>query len=260
MMRNARLAAALAFLLIANITPGQDSDDGDAVRSGEFQLTFTVTEVAGPDAANAVESFIALDELITWEVYVPDGYQSDKPAGLMVYISPSMSGKIPRGWKSVLDRHNIIWIAANRSGNRAKAARRAVFAVIAPTLASKHYAIDAERVYLSGLSGGGRMAGMVAADNSRLFKGAIYNCGIDSLDKHPPRQLDLFKQNHFVFVTGTLDHMLEQTKEVHKQYLQSGIENSKLMVIRNMTHGNPRGADFDKAIQYLDLRIKHEAP
>ena len=251
--------ATLVFLLFANSTPCQEIDAGPAARTGEFQLTFTLTEVAGADSARALETIISPDEAITWEIYVPDHYKPDNPAALLVYISPSMSGEIPRRWKSVMDKHNIIWIAANRSGNRAMVARRAAFALVAPTLAGNHYKIDPERIYLSGFSGGGKVAGMVAADYPQVFKGAIYNCGIDSLDTHPPKKVELFKQNHYVFITGTRDHALEQTQKVHRQYVKSGAANSKLLIVRNMTHRNPDPADFDEAIQYLDARIvRHE--
>jgi dienelactone hydrolase len=246
------------FLLFTNAARCQDTDSGSAAETGELQLTFTFTEAAGADAARAVESIISPDEPITWEVYVPDSYQPENPAGLMIYISPSKSGKIPRRWKSVMDKYNIIWIAANRSGNRVVVGRRAAFALVARTLATMHYKIDRERIYLSGFSGGGKMTGMLAADYPNLFKGAIYICGINSLDKHPSKQFELFKQNHYVFVTGTRDHSLDQTKRVHRQYLKSGVDNSKLMVVRNMTHENPSGSKFGEAIQYLDSRITPE--
>jgi dienelactone hydrolase len=255
MMSNTLLTATVILLLYANAARCQDTDSGSAPGTGELRLTFTFTEVAGADAARAVESIISPDEPITWEVYVPDGYQAEDPAGLMIYISPSMSGQIPRRWQSVMDKYNIIWIAANRSGNRVTVARRATFALVAPTLAAIHYNIDRERIYLSGFSGGGKMTGMLAADYPHVFKGAIYICGINSLDKHPSKQFELFKQNHYVFVTGTWDHALDQTKRVHRQYLSSGVDNSKLMIIRNMTHANPSGSIFGEAIQYLDSRI-----
>ena len=252
--------ATLVLVLFAHAALGEDNGAGEAARTGEFKLTFTLAEVAGEASAADVASVIAPDEPVTWEIYVPDSYQPEDPAGLIVYISPSPSGKIPRDWKRVMDRRNLVWIAADGSGNRVEPARRALYALVAPTLAGKHYAIDGDRVYLSGLSGGGKMAGMVAADYPQLFKGAIYNCGVEPWDRHPPGQFELFKQNRFVFVTGTRDQARQQTVRVHQQYLESGIENSKLMVIRNMTHRNPDGSDFEAAIQYLDSRIGPEDP
>ena len=246
-MNKTQLITALLLLLCTT--------DGGAFETGESQLTYTFTEVAGAGAARAVESIISPDETITWEIYVPDGYQPNKPAGLLVYVSPSASGQIPGRWKSVMDEYNIIWIAANRSGNKTPAGRRAAFALVAPTLAAKRYKIDLDRIYVSGFSGGGKMAGMLAADYPQLFSGAIYNCGINPLDKHPAKDIELFKNNHYVFVTGTSDHARDQTEKVYRQYLKSGIINSKLMVVRNMAHENPGRADFSEAIQYLDSRV-----
>ena len=189
----------MVLMLFTDVALCEDADAGHAVQTGEFQLTFTLAEVAGADSARALGTIIPPDEPITWEIYVPEGYDPEKPAGLMVYISPSRSGEIPRRWKSVMDNRNIIWIAANHSGNRIRAIRRATYALAAPTVAGKHYDIDPERIYLSGLSGGGRMAGMVAAVYPQVFKGAIFNCGIDFWGEDLPEQFEIFKQNYFVF-------------------------------------------------------------
>jgi len=247
-------AAALAVLFGADGAAGGQTATTGAARTGEFRLTSTLAEVVGEDSARNAEKIIAPDEAITWDIYVPENYQVGKPAGLMVYISPTSSGALPRGWKSVMDERNMIWIAAQDSGNRVQVSRRVVYAIIAPTLAGRHYTIDPERIYLSGLSGGGKMASMVATEHPQLFKGAIYNCGVDFWDEHPPGRFELIKKNHYVFVTGTLDQAREPTKKVYRQYRKAGVENSKLMVIQGMTHRNPGRYDFDEALHYLDSR------
>ena len=254
-MNRSRRALILATLLIANGVLAGGDETGDSALRGEFRTRLTITQAAGAEVARSVGSVVPLDEIIAWEFYVPDDYRPEKPPGLMVYISPSPSGKIPRGWKAVLNRHNMIWVAARNSGNRVTVARRAIYALIATALADRRYNIDPERVYLSGFSGGGKVASMVAIDHPHLLKGAIYNCGVKFWDQHPPGQPGLVGQNHYVFVTGSKDHALELTKTVHKKYLESGVANSKLMVIRRMTHKNPRGPDFEQALQYLDSRV-----
>ena len=64
---------------------------------------------------------------------------------------------------------------------------RALYAVIAPTLIGADYQIDRSRIYLTGMSGGGKMASMVAVDHAHLFKGAVFNCGVEFWDKKPAR-------------------------------------------------------------------------
>ena len=244
----------LVWLTMA-IAPFAFADEPDGVQTGNFRLSSSMLQLAGENTARHAEKSVAPDELLTWEIYVPENYQPDNPPGLMVYISPTPSGEIPRDWETIMEDRNLIWVAANGSGNSVIVARRAIFAMIAPTLIQKYYKIDAKRVYLSGLSGGGKMASIVATDNAHLFKGAIYNCGVDFWQQDPPKRFEQIKQNHYVFVTGTLDQALEPTKKVYKQYRQAGVENIKLMVIHNMTHRNPNRFNFSEAIEFLDSRL-----
>lgn len=240
-------------------SPGASTDVDSTVGSaddvtGHRILTSTLVELAGESTAAQVESVLSPHETIDWQMYVPPTYDRETPAGLLVYVSPTQSGEIPRGWVEVLDRHNIIWIAADRSGNNELVARRILLALLAPTAARKHYAIDAERIYISGLSGGGKTASMIATDQAQLFRGAIYNCGVEVWDADEPLRLEQMRQNRYVFVTGTYDQALEPTKRAYRAYRKAGVENSKLMVIRHMTHRNPDSYEFEEALQYLDDR------
>jgi hypothetical protein len=224
--------------------------------TGAFRITETLATIAGEDAANRIAAVIAPDEPITWEVYVPEHYDAGRPPGLMVYISPTLSGEMPNGWNRVMDDYNLVWVAANKSGNSETVGRRAILAQIAPTVVRRDYAINRERIYVTGLSGGGKMASMVATEHANLFKGGIFNCGVEFWRRATPRHIDLIRQNHYVFVTGTLDQALEPTKKAHARYLDAGVANSKLMVIRDMTHRNPNRFNFAEAVAYLDSRLE----
>lgn len=248
------VAVALICLLFGTSVVAKDSIPGTAIRTGEFDITSSLTRLVGGASAQAVEDVFSSNDPITWTMYVPESYRPERPAGLMVYVSPTKSGKIPQKWRSVLDKHNIIWVAANDAGNRTLVRYRATYALLAPTLANTQYNIDSERTYLSGFSGGGEVAGMLAAAYPSLFKGAIFICGIDALGKIPPSELEVFKQNYYVFLTGTNDQALGDTRRGYRQYLRTGVENSMLMVIPNMAHKNPDRSNFAKAIRHLESR------
>lgn len=245
----------MLLLLCGAAAAQQPAADDGKPQTGEFVLGLRLGDLVSETAAAHVASVIAADERIEWQVYVPPSYDPARPAGLLVYISPTPSGEIPRGWKSVLDEHNVIWIGADRSGNTELVARRVLFAIIAPTAIRRQYQIDAERVYLTGLSGGGKTASMVATDQAQLFRGAIYNCGVEFWDKEPER-LELIRQNHYVFVTGTYDQALKPTKRAYRAYRKAGVLNSLLMVIPKMTHRNPDSYEFEDALEYLDSRVQ----
>lgn len=224
------------------------------VRTGEFNVSSTVAELLGEAPAKRYESIIRADEAIDWEIYVPENYDSENPAGILVYISPKPTANIPNQWKSLLAEHNLIWIGANKSGNRVLVPRRMAYAITAPAVIDKDYEVDARRIYLTGFSGGGRVASMVAAKYPDIFRGAIFNCGAEYWGEETPDRLDLIRANRYVFLTGTYDQALETTKKAFRGFRRAGVEQTSLMVIRNMTHRNPKRRDFKRAIEYLDAR------
>jgi len=229
-----------------------NADTGTVSRqTGAFTASYTTKELLGEVAAR-IESVISQDEPITWEIFVPPSYRSDSPAGLLVYVSPSPSGALPRGWSRVMDEHNLIWISANKSGNRALVPRRVLLALLAISAAQQSYAVDSQRVYISGFSGGGRVASMVATDYARIFNGGIFICGVNFWQVEHPRYFEYMKSNHYVFLTGEYDQALEPTKQVFNAYRGAGIEGTKLMVIRDMGHSTPKFYDLAKAIVFLD--------
>jgi hypothetical protein len=253
------LRPLLLFLsLAAGTANGADADSGkspDVPQTGEFVLLRKTSDLVSAEAAASIATVVSPDEEIAWQLYVPPSYDPSKPAGLLVYVSPTPSGEIPRGWSSVLDSRNVIWIGTDRAGNSELVARRILFAMLAPTVARQHYEIDAERIYITGLSGGGKTASMVATDQAQMFRGAIYNCGVEFWDTEPER-IELIRQNHYVFVTGTYDQALEPTKKAYRGYRKAGVENSRLMVIRHKTHRNPDSYEFEESLLYLDSRLK----
>ena len=245
-------AICLICLVTGNTTIAQEEN---SPATGEFDLTYTVTQLVGEQSAQGVAHVIEPNEPLQFSLYVPDSYDPENPPGVMVYISPTPSGDVPDSWKSVLDSENLIWIGAHQSGNRVIVARRVLFSILAPTVIDRDYRRDNERIYVSGLSGGGKVASRVATTQPGLFKGAMYNCGVDAIDVDDPRTLELVRANHFVFVTGEHDQARSPTKKVFRAYQKSGVENVKLMDIREMTHRNPDSFHFREAIEYLDSRI-----
>ncbi|MFT7461231.1 MAG: hypothetical protein ACI9XC_000201 [Gammaproteobacteria bacterium] len=219
---------------------------------GEHTATSSVVELLGEAAAQSFENKIPINEPIEWEIYVPENYDSGIPPGVLVFINSRDSGEIENEWKELMERHNLIWIGANGSGNKISLSQRVAYAILAPKLINNSYVINPERVYISGFSGGGRVSSMVATEYNQIFKGAIYNSGANFWGEASSSRYEEMKNNYYVFITGTEDFNLEDIKEVYNAYKKSGIYNSKLIVIPNMAHKRPNAKNLDVAIRYLD--------
>ena len=253
-MRCVTNALVLLCALIISVFAHAEQAGEEEVLRGSFEVTFVPAQLLDAETLASVADFITEDEEITWEIHVPETYDAANPAGLMVYISPSDKGYMPRGWQPVLDEENFIWISANESGNKTKVGRRMVFAVLGPQIVKKHYQIDDDRVYLSGFSGGGKVSGMVAINFANLFRGAIYICGAEYWRQSPPTFFEHVKNNRYVFLSGGQDFNLDLTRKIYRRYKSAGLEGIKLIVVSKMGHQNPNEKYFRQAINFLDER------
>src|SRR4030042_1936453 len=118
----------------------------------------------------------------SFEMYVPDCYDSNAPFGLIVWISAGASGGIKhyQGSKELMDKHKLIWVGANNTGNETDTYKRRIpLALDAAYNVQKLYNIDPNRVYVAGLSGGGRVASRTAFHHSDVYAGGIFIIGAD---------------------------------------------------------------------------------
>lgn len=219
---------------------------------GEVSLSATAHELLGDNAADLFGSALDPEEIIEWELYVPRNYDAGLPAGLLVFISPTDSGRMPRRYQPVLDEENLIWIGANHSGNRVRVARRISLALLATAIADRDYGIDASRVYVSGFSGGGRTASALAPEYAQIFTGAIYICGVNFWDGHKPKKLEEVRNNRYVFLTGGKDFNRAETRRVHRAYRQAGVENVLFLEVAGMDHRMPPPEHLAEAITFLN--------
>jgi len=248
---NMKQTGLLALVVLGIPQASLVAAESDAPRTGDFAITMTSGELLG-EAAEKIVSVIAIDEPITWEVYVPEGYSVESPAGIVVYVSPSQSGTPPRGWSSVMDEHNLIWISANKSGNRVLVPRRVLKAILALKAIQQEYVLDETRIYVAGFSGGGKIASMIATDYANTFDGGFFICGVEFWDVDEPRHFEAIKSNRYVFLSGEHDQALRPTKRVYRNYKDAGIPHIQLVVVRDMGHTNPPRRELSRAIEFLD--------
>ncbi len=203
--------AVIASLLIASLSSAQATPPIQTeAKTGRFQTAFSVPSklatygemierFAGEGGlknldANMAEDGITVDKYETftvtlteetYEVYVPPTYTPDKPIGLMVYIPARDTGAPHPQYLPALDDQYMIYIGANLSGNRRNPIlRRAPLALHALENMARIYNIDPARVYVAGLSGGGKMAvyqGVRRPARDRIIAADINRCGFPGL-------------------------------------------------------------------------------
>jgi predicted esterase len=144
-------------------------------------------------------------------VYVPAQRPADGYA-LLVFVPPWQEAVLPRVWAEVLDRYGLIFVTPARSGNDENVFRRRVpLALLAAHNLLQRYGVNRDRVYISGFSGGSRVALRLALGYPDLFRGALLDAGSDPLASGaliiPPKELFARFQetSRIIYMTGERD-------------------------------------------------------
>ncbi len=265
------------------------SVDAAAVRTGAFDAAFTERWPAStlrkvfermqhvPQTQPPADiDYRISDE--TYSVYVPSDYTADRPYGLLVWVSAGERGDMPRGWDALMDKHRLIWIGAHRSGNRHSVpARRMPLALDAAFNMTKKYNIDPNRVYVSGISGGGRVASILAMHYSEVFSGGIFVVGVEYWEPLPvtgrpgqfwppmPRPQPTYlaiarKRGRYVLLTGDHDGNRLQTKDYYERGYKKQLNHVLYIQVPGMGHQMPPMEWYEKAIIFLDTAMAATGP
>ena len=127
-----------------------------------------------------------LDEETMW-ARLPRGYDPGRPAGVVVWVSPSETWRIPGEFDGALDAHNLIACGVDNAGNFRKTRDGTTHGIVdrlqlmfdvLQTVRSR-YGVDDERVYIAGFSGGGRVSSILTCTFPEVFRGAVPIVGLD---------------------------------------------------------------------------------
>ena len=251
--RNLLFAVTLSVFPLGQCFSADASDNADSLQTGRYTYSGSMTEILGADGAAAYSPIFPLDQVQHWEIVVPEDYDPGNPPGILIYISPSDSGRIPGNWTSSIESENLIWIAARRSGNKQAVARRIAHSILAAGIIDRKYTVDASRIYLAGFSGGAKVAGLVAVLYPNLFSGAIYIGGAELWDEEAATvDIDAMQRNRYVFMAGTDDFNRSLSKRIFSKYEALGIENIEFVLMTGKGHQLPDSRQLTRALQFLN--------
>ena len=195
-----------------------------------------------------------------FDVYVPPGAPPPRGWGLVVYVSPGDEPTRPWRWRGPLDRRGLIFVAAQRSGNtRHVLDRRVPLALLAYENTRARFAIDERRVYIMGLSGGSRVAEVVALAYPDVFHGALLNAGADPIDgeagiyKPPAELFRAFQRSRLVLITGERDEAnLAQDGVALASLRRACVLDLRSDVALGLGHEALNATSLDKALDALE--------
>jgi len=210
-----------------------------------------------------------------FRVIAPESYTNDLSWGLFVWMSPGHEPGIPKDWPDVLAKHKLLFVSPLNAGNDREPQNRQAGAIARFRLGLDasynmrlRYRISPKRIYVSGFSGGARIASMLGVAYSDVFTGTLSVCGVNFYMTIPAGgdqvwpadyktqtpHLNVAKTNcRFVLITGSNDVNRPQTLATYEHgFQQYGFAHVQYLEVPGMGHGVPGKDYLDRALKFVE--------
>jgi predicted esterase len=165
-----------------------------------------------------------------YQLFVPADYDASRQWPLVLCVSP---GDGPCGWPNfepICRSRGVIFASPMNTGNEQPFALRARIVLDVLDDVRRRLSIDPDRVYLSGMSGGGRVASRVAFALPEACAGLLPICGSYSLRDEPWVRLRVAERQSVVFLEGETDFLRAETEREYLPIMNAYNVRAKLVV------------------------------
>lgn len=195
-----------------------------------------------------------------YQLYVPKGASKQKPAALVLFISP---GEGPQGWKNwqkICETEGVFFASPYAAGNSTQPGHRSRIVLDVLDDIRQQYAIDPDQTYLTGFSGGGRMACAIGFALPEFFGGVIPICGTNPISGPDYLRHRIEERLSVAFVTGEKDTNRKENEVYMAPWLEELGIRTKLWVVPKMGHAIPSGEVLSEAYAWVaaDLQRRRD--
>jgi predicted esterase len=164
-----------------------------------------------------------------YQLFVPADYSASRQWPLVLCVSP---GDGPCGWPNfepICRSQGVIFASPMNTGNNQPFAMRARIVLDVLDDVRRRLSIDPDRVYLSGMSGGGRVAARVAYALPEACAGALPMCGSYSLRDEPWVRLRVAERLSIALLEGETDFLRAETEREYVPIMNAYNVRAKLI-------------------------------
>ncbi|MCG3123184.1 MAG: hypothetical protein GIKADHBN_01593 [Phycisphaerales bacterium] len=217
----------------------------------------------GRTAVEGVTRVLATQEIF---VRLPRGYTPRRPAGVLVWIDPTETGQIPAAYHDSLDELYLVAVGAAGMGNSHPMADRLQLAFDGLATVARRFHVDPSRVFVTGVSGGGRLASIMVGCFPDIFAGGVPVVGVSCYQnlptgvggfwaggfRRPPAKLFAqFKKRPLAVITGGRDFNRVEIERAVEVFERDGC-NVRLFAWDDLGHEVPSAARLNEAMVWMD--------
>jgi len=191
-----------------------------------------------------------------YQLYVPPVYKANKAWPLVVFISP---GDQPMGWttwKKVCQEKKVFFCSPYAAGNSCPAGQRTRIVLDMIDDVRRQYRIDPDQTYLSGFSGGGRMACAIGFSLPEWFGGVAPVCGTNPISEPTYLRHRVRDRLSVAFITGVKDFNRKENEEYMQPWFEELEIRSRLWVAPGVAHAIPSGEIMSQVYAWLEKDLE----
>lgn len=215
------LAAAALFFAVASLARAQDISRGVIVDNVKC----------------------ATDPSQSYALYVPTTYSAERPSSILIAFHPAARGRaMVEKYQAAAEQYGYIVAGSNNSRNGPWAVSAAAVQAMSADLANR-FAIDDKRIYVTGMSGGARLAFQIALTSGNVAGVIASSAGYPD---SKPRESVSFA----VFATaGT-----EDFNYIEMAQLDRKLKTPHFLAVFEGGHSLPPDAVAVEAIEWMELQ------
>lgn len=173
------------------------------------------------------------------ELFVPADYTAKKKWPVILFVSP---GDRAMGWRSLQElctKRGVIFAGPHAAGNRCPIRRRVRIVLDVLDDVRRNYRVDADRTYIAGFSGGGRVACSIGFALPELFGGVIPICAAGDLRSESWLRQRVMDRLSVAHVTGSGDFNRGEVERFRGPMLKEVGVRSRVWTFPGMGHAVP---------------------
>ena len=232
--------------------------DAEVEQATRIDWVFTLANQSPADPpADWVQDYDSTEQ--TYECFVPKSYRQQEAHPLILFISPGDRGTSFKQWQETCSRQGILFAGPHKAGNRCPMERRVHIVLDVLDDMRRKYNIDPDRTYISGFSGGGRIACAIGFAVPEYFGGVIPICAGGELRQESWLRQRVIDRLSVAHLTGSTDFNRGEVERLRSPMLKEVGVRSRAWVVPKLGHGVPSTQFLTQAYKWLEEARKERA-
>jgi hypothetical protein len=189
---------------------------------------------------------------VEYDLAVPTKLKAGQPAGLVLFIN---AGDGPAGlgsFETVCNEKGLLFASPYKAGNNVEPKKRVRMVLDVLDDVRRRYKVDPDRTYISGFSGGARIACSIAYALPEYFGGTIPVCALNDVRDETWLRHRIKDRLSLALITGETDFNRPEVERMWGPIFTDFGIRTKIFLYPKMAHAVPGAKEMSEVVTWLE--------